>query len=921
MPLTTGTRLGLYEIVAPLGAGGMGEVYRARDTRLGREVAIKVVLEAFLADRERLIRFEREAKSLAALNHPNIATLLGMEEADGRHFLVMELVDGETLGEKLARAPLSLEHAISTARQIADALEAAHEKGIVHRDLKPANIKITPDDKVKVLDFGLAKAADADPGSPNMSLANSPTVSAMATQAGIILGTASYMSPEQARGMAADHRADIFSFGVVLYEMLTGRQPFQGETVSDVLASVLAREPDLGSLPPDIAPRLTELLNRCLQKQPKRRWQAIGDVRHELEIISGAPRHVPVTQTTMMPAAPPRPWWRRALPIAAAVIVTAAASGGAVWLARPKEPGRVVSRFVIPFGEGQERTLTNSQGLAIAPDGTSIAYVANAQIYVRAIGDLDARLLTRTGAVLGISPRELAFSPDGRSIAYAEPEGDKFAIKRIEITGGAPVTVAAETATALLLDWRGDSIVVLATTSGGGPGSISRVAASGGQPERIIQLEQGEVASRPQMLDDGRVLYAVGPAQASGVDWSKGRIVVQRPGEKVRTTIVEGGTDPRYLSSGHLIYQLNGVLYARTFDPSRLAAGGAVSVVEGVLRGVGGNNAWYAVSDSGTLVYLPGAVSTGGSGELTPALFDRAGKAEPFQVPAGPYSEPRMSPDGRRIAFGSSDARDTSIWVYDLAAGGSARRLTFGGHDRFPVWSSDSQRVIFQSDREGDLGLFWQRADGVGTAERLTQPGKGIEHVPQSASPDGKVLLVDQTEGAKTALMTFAFKDKSMTPFGAIVSTHRTGAIFSPDGRWVAYTMGEPGASRDILSVQPFPATGSRVQISTNAETGHHPVWSSDGKELYYNPGPGGRLVAVTVMASQGFAFGPAPPVAKPFASNSGLVERTYDVARDGKRFLGLMSAGVTATGSSRTELRVVLNLFDELKARAPVKK
>ena len=608
------------------------------------------------------------------------------------------------------------------------------------------------------------------------------------------------------------------------------------------------------------------------------------------------------------------------MPIAAWVIVASVVTGGAMWLARPEEPARAVSRFVIPFGEGQERNLTYNQGLAISPDGTTIAYVANAQLYVRAIGDLEARLLIRTGATSGGGPKEPAFSPDGRSIAYAEFANGKTAIKRIEITGGAPVTLSSDVYSNSFLEWRGDSIFFSSPAGGG----IMRVAASGGQPEPIVQLEQGEMATRPQMLDDGRLLFAIGPTASTGapeVDWSKGRIVVQRPDEKARTTLVEGGTDPRYLSSGHLIYQLNGVLYARTFDPSRMAVGGAVAVIEGVHRGIGGHSAWYAVSDSGTVVYLPGPVSTGGPEKLTIALFDRAGKAEPLPVKAGPYSEPRMSPDGRRIAFGSSDAPDTSIWVYDLAAGGSAQRLTFGGHDRFPVWSSDSQRVIFQSDRGGDLGLFWQRADGVGTAERLTQPGKGIEHVPQSASPDGKVLLVDQRDqaaNAKTALMAFAFKDKSMTPFGAVVSTRTTGAIFSPDGRRVVYTIRERA---DVLYTQPFPATGAKVQISTNAETGHHPVWSSDGKELYYNPGPGSRLVAVRVMASQGFAFGPAPPVAKPFASFSGLVERTYDVARDGKRFLGLISAAAAATGPSRPELRVVLNWFDELKSRAPVQK
>ena len=923
MALASGSRLGVYDIVSPLGSGGMGEVYRARDSKLNRDVAIKILPDVFAHDTERVARFTREAQTLASLYHPNIAQIYGVVEEDQPahvHALVMELVEGDDLSVLIAREPMPLAEALPIARQIAEALEAAHEQGIVHRDLKPANVKVRADGTVKVLDFGLAKALDPA-GTSSAEVMNSPTLTARATQMGLIIGTAAYMAPEQAKGKAVDRRADIWAFGVVLFEMLSGRRAFEGDDVSEVLAGVLKLDPDWSALPADLPEPARRLLKRCLEKDPKKRLRNVAEGMLQLEDALAMP--VVSAATTSAASAPrtaPTPRWRRALPIAAAVIVTAVAVGGVMWLGRPKEPARVVSRFVVPFGEGQERTLRTSQGLAISPDGTTIAYVANAQIYVRAIGDLEARELTRTGAVLGSSLREPVFSADGRSIAYVEVANDKAAIKRIEITGGAPVTLSADVPLSSLLEWGGDSIFFSFSSSAGG--SIMRLAASGGQPEPIIQLEPREAATRPQMLDDGRLLFAFGPTVGSvGVDWSKGRIVVQRPGEKTRTTLVEGGTDPRYLPSGHLIYQLDGVLYARTFDPQRMAVGGAVSVTEGVHRGSGGHNAWYAVSDSGTLVYLPGPVNTGGAAELTLAFFDRAGKAEPFPVKAGPYSQPRMSPDGRRIAFGYSDKRDTSIWVYDLAAGGSAQRLTFGGRDLFPVWSSDSQRVIFQSDREGDLGLFWQRADGVGTAERLTQPGKGIEHVPQSASPDGKVLLVDQTADGKTALMTFAFKDKSMTPFGAIVSTHGTGAIFSPDGRRAAYTMGDPGGRADVVYVQPFPATGARVQVSTNAEAGHHPVWSSDGKELYYNPGPVSRLVAVTVMASQGFAFGPAPPVAKPFASDSGLVERTYDVARDGKRFLGLLRAGAVATGSSRPELRVVLNWFDELTSRAPVKK
>jgi len=917
--LGTGTKLGLYEIVAPLGAGGMGEVYRARDTKLNRDVAIKILPDVFAHDTDRVARFAREAQTLASLNHPNIAQIYGIleEPSDTAHVhaLVMELVEGDDLSVLIARGAMPLADALPIARQIAEALEAAHEQGIVHRDLKPQNIKVTHDGLVKVLDFGLAKALDSAGTSGSGAAMNSPTLTARATQMGMIIGTAAYMSPEQARGRAVDKRTDLWAFGCVLYEMLAGRKAFEGEDATEIISSVMKTEPEWAALPPAVPAHVCTIVQRCLVKDRKARIADVAVVRYMLDEAGGASQTTPAPAITAAPAG----GRRRAMPIAAAVIVASAVTGGAMWLARPNEPARVVSKFVIPFGEGQERTLSYNRGLAISPDGTTIAYVANAQIYVRAIGELEARPLIRTGAVPGSNPKEPAFSPDGRSIAYGESVSGKTAIKRIEITGGAPVTLSADVASSSFLEWRGDSIFF--RSSGGS--SIMRVAASGGQPEPIIQLEQGEMATRPQMLDDGRLLFAVGPSQDGIVaDWSKGRIVVQRPGEKTRTTLVEGGTDPRYLSSGHLIYQLSGVLYVRTFDPSRLAAGGAVSVIEGVHRGTGGHGAWYAVSDTGTLVYLPGPVNTGGPEELTLAFFDRAGKAEPLPVKPGPYSEPRMSPDGRRIAFGYRDARDTSIWVYDLAAGGSAQRLTFGGHDRFPVWSSDSQRVIFQSDREGDLGLFWQRADGVGTAERLTRPAKGIGHVPQSASPDGKVLLVDQRDQAaeaKTALMTFAFKDKSMTPFGAVVSTRPTGAIFSPNGRRVAYTMREQGT--DVVYEQPFPATGAKVQISTNAETGHHPVWSSDGKEFYYNPGPGGRLVAVAVIASQGFGFGPAPPVAKPFASDSSLVERTYDVARDGKRFLGLLRAGAAATGSSRPELRVVLNWFDELTSRAPVKK
>jgi eukaryotic-like serine/threonine-protein kinase len=414
-------------------------------------------------------------------------------------------------------------------------------------------------------------------------------------------------------------------------------------------------------------------------------------------------------------------------------------------------------------------------------------------------------------------------------------------------------------------------------------------------------------------LDDGRVLFAMAGRTPVGTTTSP-RVVLQRPGDATRTTLVDNGYAPRYLPTGHLVYASDDVLFGRTFNPATGAMGGAVSLVEGIGQ--------YDVSDTGSLVHIQGHVSgVGLRTRVAIALIDRAGKAEALGIPAGQYQTPRMSPDGRRVAFEVNDTRDASIWVYDIGAGRSARRLTFGGRDRFPVWSSDSQRVIFQSDREGDLGLFWQRADGVGAAERLTRPDKGVAHEAQSASRDGRWLLMDETADAKTSLMVLSLGDKSTTPFGGVVSTRPTGAVFSPDDRWVAYSTRDTARTSNVVFVQPFPATGAKVQISTDTEDGHHQVWSSDGKELYYTPGGGDRLTAVTVTASQGFAFGPAAPVVRLFANVSPAFARTYDVARDGTRFLGLLVPdALNADATARHEVRVVLNWFEELKARAPVK-
>src|SRR5215510_2838839 len=490
--LSVGTRLAHYEIQALLGAGGMGEVYRARDLKLKREVAIKILPEEFSRDTDRTSRFQREAELLASLNHPNIAAIYDVEEANGSCYLVLELVEGDTLAERLCRGPLPVGEALHIAKSICEALEAAHEKGVIHRDLKPANVKVTLDGKVKVLDFGLAKALEATPVSATMS--NSPTLSLAATNVGVILGTAAYMSPEQARGRSADQRSDVFSFGCVLYEMLAGRQAFQGEEVSDVLASVLKTEPDLTLFPPNLNSRIRELLRRCLEKNPKARWHAIADVRVEIEAILADPRGAAMDERH--DAAAPKPVWRRALPLVVAVIVTAAITGTAVWNFKPAQP-LTVTRFPITLGEGQRFVFTSRPVLAISSDGTQIVYEADRRLYHRSMSELDARLIP--GSETFMAAGNPIFSPDGRSIAFWAASDQT--LKRMAVTGGAAVTICPADAT-YGMSWSTDGTIVF----GQGAKGIMRVSANGGKPEQLVSLKPGELAYGPQLLPGGKDL-------------------------------------------------------------------------------------------------------------------------------------------------------------------------------------------------------------------------------------------------------------------------------------------------------------------------------------------------------------------------------------------------------------------------------
>jgi predicted Ser/Thr protein kinase len=905
MTLGIGSTLGVYEIVSPLGSGGMGEVYRARDRKLGREVAIKVLPEAVERDPDRVARFEREARVLALLNHPHIAALYGMELAGDRHFLIMELVEGETLADRLRRGPIPVEDALRIAVQIADALEAAHEKGIIHRDLKPANIKISPDDKVKVLDFGLAKAMEPE-ARPGADATHSPTLSLMATQAGMILGTAAYMSPEQAKGLPADHRSDVFSFGNVLYEMLTGRQSFQGDTAPDILASVLVREPELSALPANLNPRLTDLLKRCLDKNPKRRWQAVGDLRAELQSIAANPWSV---SASLVGAAPPRPTWRRALPaVISAIVAGVLASAAAVYL-RPSQPP-AVTRFLFALGEGQAISLAaTTQAVTISPDGTQIAYAANPRLYFRSMGELEAR--PAAGADTGRFVTGVAFSPDSRSVAFWASADNT--LKRVAVSGGAAVTIC-RTDQPFGMSWGEDGILF------GQREGIMRVSADGGSPEVLVSVKEGEQAYGPQMLPDGdTVLFTL----ATGIAperWDEAQIVAQSLRSGERKILVNGGSDGRYLPTGHLVYAIRGVVFAVPMDLRRLeVTSGPVPIIEGVRRAGDNTTAvtQFSVSGNGSLVYLPGPLlTTPGLSDL--ALIDRKGGVETLKLAPAPYQHPRLSPSGTQIAVATDDGKQADIWIYDVGRTTSMRRLTFGGRNRFPTWSSDGERVAFQSDREGDLGIFWQRADGSGVAERLTKPDPDTSHAPESWSPVGDRFLFAATNGSNVSLWAFSLQDRKATPFGAVQAPNRTNAAFSPDGRWVAYNITDGEVTG--VYIQPFPATGAKYLVSKGNTA--HPLWSRDGRELHSQP-QGGLWAVQTVTTQPSFAFSAPVMVSRGGALGLGpAFQRNYDVMPDGRMLGVINSAQPPSPGPAaqqiQQQIQVVLNWFEELKARVP---
>jgi serine/threonine-protein kinase len=905
MPVTPGARLGAYEMLALIGAGGMGEVYRARDTKLGRPVAIKVLLAAVALDAERIARFEREAKLLAALNHPHIAALYGMEEAEGQQFLVMELVEGETLAERLARGALPVEAAVRIALQIADALEAAHEKGIIHRDLKPANIKITPDDRVKVLDFGLARAADVVEADGQIGRTHSPTLSLMATQAGLILGTAAYMSPEQAKGLQADHRSDVFSFGCVLYEMLTGAQAFQGDSVPDILASVLAREPDVRALPPSLNARLTELLQRCLDKNPKRRYQALGDLRVELETIAKSPR----AEATPALSKPRSVWGNLALFAVPAVIVGAAIGALLVRPMMHAAPARIVRTTIATSGNAIFGGSGVDHDVAITPDGSRVVYVGNngTQLFVRALDSLEPIAIATGRGVRGPF-----VSPDGQWVGFFDAE---LRMMKVPITGGPaiPIVERIDGAGSRGASWGPDDTIVFATTLTAT--GLQQVSASGG-PVKVVtrpDRNRGETDHLwPHLLPGGAVLFTV--ISAANPDSSSIAVLDFSTGKT--KTLVRGGQEASYIEGGRLVYAASGTLRAISFDPQRLEVRGAPVPVLPRLVTSGTGGASFALSNEGTLAYVDAPGDTMGPLLKTLVWIDRAGKIEDIRgLPPHVYRNPRISPDGTRIAVAADD-QQRDIWIWDIRRAILTRLTMDPAVDTFPVWTHDSSRIVFASARDTNINVWQQSADGTGSPQRLLKSAN--IQIPTSITPDGGNLIFHEVMVDSTADL---MKLPLIEPSKPVVvlqtkSIERNGAI-SLDGRWLAY---ESNSSSSFGSSEIFVRTfggGPLGQWQVSADGGTRPVWGRN--ELFYL-GVDGSLMSVAVPPGGASWNGGTPTkLLDRLGAVAGDFSRDYDVSPDGRRFVVVRTIGTTPNAPA-SSLIVVQHFDQEVASKVPTK-
>jgi serine/threonine-protein kinase len=909
MPLTAGTRLGSFEVLAAIGAGGMGEVYQARDTKLNRDVALKILPDAFTVDGDRIARFRREAQVLASLNHPNIAHIYGFEDSGSTHALVLELVEGPTLGDRIAKGPIPLDEALPIAKQIAEALEAAHEQGIVHRDLKPANIKVMPDGKVKVLDFGLAKLIETPRPVHAAAFSQSPTITtpAMMTGVGIVLGTAAYMSPEQARGKPIDRRADIWAFGCVLFEMLTGRQTFDaGETVSDAVAAILRTEPEWSSLPANTPQHIVRLLRRCLQKDSLKRLPHIGLAR--VEIDEGAATN---TATAVLPTEAVKASRTRVAVIAAVAL----AAGGVLTaviaiLMRPASvPMKVVRFAIVPPAATPVKPGGGDVNLAISPDGTQMAYSSG--VAGGAEGPLVYRALDRleVTAIPGVVGRRPFFSPDGKWVAFFN--GGE--LKKVQIGGGPAIPVCQITGQGRGGTWGSDNTIVFATSDQAT--GLMAVPAGGGNPQPLTKpdVERGERDHyEPSFLPSARaVLFEITAGSPDDAQIA----VLDRTTNQVKR-LLRGG-NASYVDPGYLVYSAAGTLRAVRFDAKRLEVVGDPVPVLNQVNLAGGGASQYAVSRTGTLVYQAGTPGQTGP-PRTLVWMDRQGHEEPIPAPPHAYTVARLSPDGGRIAL---DIRERlgDIFVWDVRRQ-ILQQLTFDpAADEFPLWTLDGRYIVFASNRTGIMNLFRRAADGSGSDERLTNINQ--YELPSSFSPDGKSLVVTE-QRSTTGLYLERLADPGGKSVSAVQSKVQTllqtefttfGGEVSPDGHWLAYSANNSGQPQ--VYVRSFPNTEAGLWQIT-AAGGSRPAWARSGKELFYL-GANGSMMVMPVQTTPVFSFGnPTKLFEGPWYA--GVPGRTYDVAADGQRFLMIKEAINTDPAAAQSMLYVVVNWTEELKQRLP---
>jgi serine/threonine protein kinase/Tol biopolymer transport system component len=895
----TGRQIGPYTIVSLLDSGGMGEVYRARDTTLGRDVAIKILPPEFTADADRRARFAREARLLAALNHPHIGAIYGVEEAEGVTALVLELVDGPTLADRIAQGPIPVTEALLIARQIAEALEAAHEQGIIHRDLKPANVKVREDGTVKVLDFGLAKALGPEHAAASVDAMNSPALTAQATQLGIILGTAAYIAPEQAKGKPVDRRADIWAFGVVLYEMLTGQRGYDAEDVSGTLAAVLTRDVNWNALPTDVPPRLLALLRDCLVRDPKQRLRDIGEARRVLDQITAG---VPDPAAVLASAPSPRPPGARALPWSVAAVALAGAAALAFVHFRETPPTRQRVRFQVPAPEK-----SSIGGFALSPDGRYLAFAtvggsgvsvrATSTLWLRPIDSLDARAVPGTEGT-ALAQDQVFWSPDSEFIGFVTQDGK---LKKVSVNGGAPQTLVSGLTPITRGAWGRDGTILLVRGTGA---PIQRVPDVGGPVVDVTKKMGGESSSLPQFLPDGRhVLYSVAGvnAEARGVyvasledDAPAKRLLPDITGAKYVPSAVPRG-------SGHLLFVLERTLMARPVDANRFTVTGQdLRVAESVGP--------FSVSQNGALAYMAGRPARQ---ELL--WVDRSGRPLGVAAPAADYHSVRLSPDEKRIAFtGPGEASRDDVWVLDLVRGVPTKITSDPAADYLAEWSHDGRRIVWASRRSGTYNLYTKAASGTGQDERLITIGTVIGWA-TDWSPDSKYVLY-QRPGEKTGLdlwiapLSTGASGEPPKPFPYLDSPFtENDAVFSPDGHWIAYESNESG--RPEVYVRAFPLTNQKVQISTGGGT--DAAWSKNG-ELFYLAANRNlmavpyRAAVTTFKAGVGKALFPLP---------GNLERRSYAVTGDGRRFL----IGKPVESSSEP-ITMVLNWLDERKQPVPSK-